>query len=121
MTRELARLIKGELSVESVLSTEDRPGGSTFRLHLPAGIAHVPEDVLDWEAPPVSSSDIDLGYSRKAIADEMTTDDIFEGGVDYEDSIVSDSDLIAEREAAILLVDDNAGESAWPIDTRLPR
>jgi signal transduction histidine kinase len=85
LTKELSRVIHGDLTVESKTSGSRTPtrsasrygSGSVFRVSLPLGYTHLPIDQVQLE----ESEDADLenayGYSRRAIADELT--DAFEG------------------------------------------
>ena len=110
--RELARIMKGELSVESKETTHEQQGGSLFRLRLPCGYAHFPEEVVRFTGSAAKPDELEQTFSKRAIVDELqgaweshsigSLDDDGGDGGDEADA------LVTEREANVLVVDDNS-------------
>lgn len=73
LTKELSKLLHGDLTVESTTTSGNRTGsaGSTFRLTLPLGQKHLPPDAISRDAVPSSHSDSSNEFSKRAIADEL--------------------------------------------------
>ena len=103
LTRELARLIKGEMTVESKLATENEAGYSRFRLTIPVGHAHLPDDLINFEETPIGLGGNDTVFSRRAIADELSNAFEGSGTVSVDDTRASitngGEELASEREA----------------------
>lgn len=78
MTSELARLIKGDLSVESTLPDGNQTGGTRFRLAIAKGHSHLASALLRIEDEPITSDTLDITFTKKAVINEYT--DPFEGG-----------------------------------------
>ena len=89
--------------MESHLATSTKAGRSCFRLAIPIGHAHLPEDLIKFDETPIGSGGIDIGFSRRAIADELANAFEGSGTVSVDDTSVSVAaagvELAAEREA----------------------
>lgn len=80
LTKELSRVICGDLTVESRTPSEEKGtgGGSIFRLILRKGYSHLPVDSVKLDAKPYAGPEAMHGFSRRGIADELM--DAFTGG-----------------------------------------
>lgn len=74
LTKELSRVIYGDLTVESRAPKDGSSsgGGSLFRLSLKQGYVHLPADSIQLDRAPYAGPEASHGYSRRGIADELT-------------------------------------------------
>lgn len=73
LTKELSRVIYGDLTVESRTPKEHGgPGsGSIFRLALRQGYSHLPADSIKLDVKPYAGPEASHGFSRRGIADDL--------------------------------------------------
>ncbi|KAJ3044232.1 hypothetical protein HDV00_002910 [Rhizophlyctis rosea] len=108
LTNELVKLHGGTIDV-----TSDGVNGSTFRVCLPFGCAHLPQDrLIISENPEEDDKDMDLTYGL-ALVDEarrwLTSDDDESSSVSAESvsSAANETVMAASSGMRILLADDN--------------
>ena len=109
------------MTVASKLASDSSAGGSVFRLSIPTGHAHLPDDLINFDETPVGLGGIDSIYSRRAIADELAN--AFEGSatVSIDDTNASPAlageELAAEREANGTLFLNQRGAATYWVDS----